>query len=244
MQWREIMHAGAAPSCYSSRAASALLFPAPAASGRCCGSLLRFSKSSNFFEIHAKKTGRSSHACRGLCACVYSFPFAPRGLTFPSLQKFTFFLVLLLRSISVRPAGSGRRSLLSASPPESGPPVRARPCKSYARSAARMNGAGRAFLPRPGRAAAACCNNRHGRGVAAARRPPFPSTVPLSDPADPVIMLPLPPARDQSTRGGIYRPRNPFSLGSWRCNICMHADCREWCMRPSYSCSSMLHHHI
>lgn len=158
--------ARSAPSCYSSRAASALLFPAPAASGRCCGSLLRFSKSSNFFEIHAKKTGRSSHACRGLCACVYSFPFAPRGLTFPSLQKFTFFLVLLLRSISVRPAGSGRRSLLSASPPESGPPaareregcccssVRARPCKSYARSAARMNGAGRAFLPRPGRAAA------------------------------------------------------------------------------------------
>jgi hypothetical protein len=49
-----------------------------------------------------------------------------------------------------------------------------------------MNGAGRAFLPRPGRAAAACCNNRHGRGVAAARRPPFPSTLPLSDPADPL----------------------------------------------------------
>jgi len=119
--------------------------------------------------------------------------------------------------------------------------------QSYARSAARMDGAGRAFLPRPGRAAAACCcSSRHGRVVAAARRPmsrpPFASTVPPSDPADPVIMLPLPPARDQSARGGIYRPRNPFSLGSWRC-ICMHA-CRlqrvvhGW---PSYSCYMRAH---
>jgi len=67
-------------SCYSSRAASALLFPAPAASSSlAAGSLLRFSKSSNFFEIHAKKPAAAAmHA--GDCAPVYIPPLLPPGV--------------------------------------------------------------------------------------------------------------------------------------------------------------------
>jgi hypothetical protein len=60
--------------------ASALLLPAPLV--RCCC----FSKSSNFFEIHAKKMRTMQLAWRELC----TFPFAPLQFTFPSLQKFTF----------------------------------------------------------------------------------------------------------------------------------------------------------
>lgn len=179
-------------------------------------------------------------------ACVYSLPFAPAppGLTFPIIAEIYYlFLGLLLRAVNQWQAGGRSRELsvcsLSSGVRTAGreregccSSVRARMQKLRASCCTAWRTAGRAFLPRPAaRAAAACCNcNRHGR-VAAGRWAgllllPFHRAT-ISDP-DPIIMLlPLRPARDQSTRGGIYiyRPRNPFSLGSWRC---MHADCRDW----------------
>jgi hypothetical protein len=198
---------------------------------RCGSLLLRFSKSSNFFEIHAKKNTRTtqaaSHACRGLCACVYSSPFAPRGLAFPSLQKFTFFPGFIT-AVSLSPSVAG--TLSSALSLSSGVRAAAREregCSSVrARSAARMSGRGGPFCR--ARERAACCCNRHGRaGSHRTTSQPASFCLPPCQPAsgpDPVIMLPAIAAcceRSKHQRGGIYRSRNPFFPWLLALHACM-----------------------
>jgi hypothetical protein len=165
----------------------------------------------------------------GDCAPVYIPPLLPpRGLAFPSLQKFTFFLVLLLRSVSARQWQELCR-LLSASPPESGPPLEKEKRRLLFRPRAfccAHERARRAFLPRP---RASCCCNRHGR-AGSHRTTSHPASFCLP-PCQPALSCcqPLPPAaRDQSTRGGnISVSESVFPLAPGA--ACMHADCREWC---------------
>lgn len=165
----------------------------------------------------------------GDCAPVYIPPLLPpRGLAFPSLQKFTFFLVLLLRSVSARQWQELCR-LLSASPTESGPPLEKEKRRLLFRPRAfccAHERARRAFLPRP---RASCCCNRHGRaGSHRTTSQPASFCLPPCQPAsgpDPVIMLPAIAAcceRSKHQRGEYIGLGIRFSLGSWRC---MHA-CR------------------
>lgn len=184
----------------------------------------------------------------GDCAPVYIPPLLPpRGLTFPSLQKFTFFSGFITAvnqcqagqqlqelfcclSSGVRTAAREREGCCSS--------VRARAPMQKLRAfccAHERRSAGRAFLPRPRPAAT---------GMGGWPPDEEPAGLLLLPACHHLIQIPLSCChcrlREIKAPEGEYIGLGiRFPLGSWRCDICMHADCRRvWCMAglASYSC--------
>lgn len=170
-----------------------------------------FSKSSNFFEIHAKKNGRRSHACRGLCACAYSRLLPPGGLPFPSLQKFTF-PWFYCGQCQAWPSGAPAQQTLSFPPPPPETREKAAAAK-LAMALARTQKLAVYALGHERRSLSAATATRAAAGMGS------PWDEPAASFCSQRILCHCRLREIKASGRGIYRPRNPsphWLASSWR----------------------------